>query len=150
MHEVNALLKPDLDSDGSESVNEVSDASAGLDAGSDPSEIDHEAEYVDEDRFTTITVQAMDVSKEGIYKAEQARERGSDEDKDKDNLARRDEEDIRKSKRRGRKQWSPTKTLCSPRKKRRKFRYESKAERKVARMKEKSKNSKKAKARRAA
>ncbi len=28
-----------------------------------PPEVDHEAEYVDEDRYTTVTVEAMDLSK---------------------------------------------------------------------------------------
>jgi len=34
----------------------------------DPPDVDHEAEYIDEDRFTTVTVEAINVSKEGIHK----------------------------------------------------------------------------------
>ena len=30
--------------------------------------LDHEEEYVDEDRYTTVTVEAVDVSKDGLLK----------------------------------------------------------------------------------
>ena len=30
--------------------------------------LDHDEEYVDEDRYTTVTIEAVDVSKEGLQK----------------------------------------------------------------------------------
>ena len=44
--------------------------------------IDHEAEYIDEDRYTTVTVEAVDVSKEGLHKV------AEDEDSEEDEFQR--------------------------------------------------------------
>lgn len=93
--------------------------------------IDHEEEYIDEDKYTTVTVEAVDVSKEGLQKVVDLEEsEGSDaeapplvetEDKEK-------------------KQW-PKKI------RKKKFRYESKVERKVTRAKQKFGNKSKAEGR---
>ncbi|TVY75805.1 hypothetical protein LSUE1_G004766, partial [Lachnellula suecica] len=93
--------------------------------------VDHEAEYVDEDRYTTVTVEAVDISKDGFSKV-----RGDSEDEDEKEvpLLVEKEEKIKKV-------W-PKK---APKKK---FRYESKAERKVTRGKQKAGNKAKADARR--
>lgn len=93
--------------------------------------VDREEEYVDEDRYTTVTVEAVDISKEGFSKV-----MGEDSDESETEapvLVEKEE----KSK----KVW-PKK---APRKK---FRYESKAERKVTRGKQKAGNKAKADARR--
>jgi len=96
-----------------------------------PEVLDHEEEYVDEDRYTTVTIEAVDVSKEGLKKvgeddeeSDQAPELVTAEGKEDD----------------GKKKW-PKK----PRKK--KFRYESKAERKFTRGKQKAGNKARADAR---
>ena len=116
--------------------------------------IDHEDEYADDDRFTTVTVEAVDVSKDGLRKV-----REEDEEKDEEgdtagmNESQRapDKESTAQGKdSEGSKRiWTkePPKGL---KKKKKKFRYESKAERKVTRYKERSGNKAKAKARRGA
>jgi len=94
--------------------------------------VDHEEEYIDEDRYTTVTVEAVDVSKEGLSKI-------IDDDSSAETLgtepAPMKTDDDKKKK------W--------PKKERKKkFRYESKAERKVTRGKQKAGNKQKADARR--
>jgi len=122
---VNALLKdieaPKDDSDDGEW--------GGIQDDAEP--IDHEEEYVDEDRYTTVTVEEVDVSKEGLHKVT-----GNDDSDE--NLQETKPEEKEAT---GKKTW-PKK----PRKK--KFRYESKVERKFTRSKQKAGNKAKADARR--
>lgn len=93
--------------------------------------VDHEEEYLDEDKYTTVTVEAVDISKDGFSKS-----RGEySEESDKEAPASVEKEEKPK------KVW-PKK---APKKK---FRYESKAERKVTRGKQKAGNKAKADARR--
>ena len=110
-------------------------------------EVDHEAEYIDEDRYTTVTVEAMDFSRDGLHKAEEQAERDADSsDGDKPEAVK-----ISPTKRQGKRNWTkekPEKEGRTPKKKRKKFRYENKTERKLTRIKENSKNSRQAKARR--
>ena len=97
-----------------------------------PELVGHEEEYIDEDRYTTVTVEAVDVSKEGLLRV-------ADDDPSEETMeaeakpAEKEEND--------KKRW-PKK----PKKK--KFRYESKAERKVTRARQKSGNKSRAEARR--
>jgi ribosomal RNA-processing protein 17 len=99
--------------------------------------IDHEAEYIDEDRYTTVTVEAVDVSKEGLHKVMEDGDIEENENyRNPKILARTAEMKTGAS----RKTW--------PKKTRKKFRYESKAERKVTRGKQKAGNKVKADARR--
>ncbi|KAJ8059314.1 hypothetical protein OCU04_012275 [Sclerotinia nivalis] len=85
--------------------------------------VDHEEEYIDEDKYTTVTIEGIEISKEGI-------KRTADEDDSDDGI---DEArgKVTKQEEKVKKVW-PKK----PRKK--KFTYESKAERKVTRQKQKS------------
>jgi ribosomal RNA-processing protein 17 len=100
--------------------------------------IDHEAEYIDEDRFTTVTVEAVDVSKEGLHRvAEDGDTR--EEDDPRESKIPADSTEVKPGA--NRKVW-PKKP------KRKKFRYESKAERKITRGKQKAGNKVKADARR--
>jgi ribosomal RNA-processing protein 17 len=93
--------------------------------------LDHEEEYVDEDRYTTVTVEAVEVSKEGLLKVV---DEDSDEVPDPVPVEKKGKEDTSKKK------W--------PKKERKKkFRYESKAERKVTRGKQKAGNKARADAR---
>ena len=96
-----------------------------------PEPIDHEEEYIDEDKYTTVTIEAVDVSKEGLQKVVDLEE--SDEsDKEAPPLITTEEK--------GKKQW--------PKKERKKkFRYETKVERKVTRAKQKFGNKSKAEGR---
>lgn len=96
--------------------------------------IDHEEEYIDEDRYTTVTVEAVDVSKEGL-----SRVADEDEEEDAETKAKRYAPKVDENA--GKKKW--------PKKERvKKFRYESKAERRITRGKQKSGNKAKADARR--
>lgn len=95
--------------------------------------IDHQEEYVDEDRYTTVTVEAVDVSKEGLKKI-------VDEDIS-DETATKKYQPPAEERGKAKKQW-PKKDKAK------KFRYESKAERRMTRGKQKAGNKAKAEARR--
>lgn len=105
-----------------------------------------EEEYVDEEKYTTVTVEAMpssttqhiddELELEGLAKKAAAEE------------AAREREKAEKS--RKLKPWEKPRWDGKEKKKKPKFRYETKAERAVGRMKAKSKNSKAASARRGA
>lgn len=113
----------------------------------EPPEVDHEAEYIDEDRYTTVTVEAMDLSRDRMREVKKEAEQdvdGSDGREPKGTKSPPIEKQVKRS-------WTkerPEKEVRTPKKKRKKFRYENKTERKLSRIKEKSKNSKQAKARR--
>ncbi len=112
--------------------------------------IDHENEFIDDDRFTTVMVEAVAVSKDGLHKSKQEDEENSEvSGTTKSNGEPR-------AKPAGRRRVGPENAKRTwtkdPRnnvkRKKPKFRYESKAERKVTRHKERSRSRVKAKARR--
>lgn len=111
--------------------------------------VDHEDEYVDDDRFTTVTVEAVDVSKDGMHKSKQ--EEGDSSEGS--GTEKPGGEALGGSNGRGRPPSQKAKRIWTKeapngvKKKMQKFRYESKAERKVARYKERSGNKAKARAR---
>jgi ribosomal RNA-processing protein 17 len=114
---------PDLEEEGSEE-----DESEEWDGFPDRPEleiIDHEEEYIDEDRYTTVTVESVNVSRDGLSKPELP-----GEDSDAEGKAAAATEAKEDSK--------PTR----PKKKKKKFRYESKIERQISNVKQKAKNSK--------
>ena len=94
--------------------------------------VDHEEEYIDEDRYTTVTVETVDVSKEGLTKVEE--EDSSDE------TAEVDSQPVEKE--------TSKKKVWPKKERKKKFRYESKAERKFTRGKQKAGNKARADARR--
>lgn len=110
--------------------------------------LDHENEYIDDDRFTTVTVEAVEVSKDGLHRSAQEHEEDSESsgvnahNGQRGSSAGRQREGSETAKRTWTKE--PPKGL---KKKKPKFRYESKAERKFTRHKERSGNRTKAKAR---
>ena len=100
--------------------------------------IDHEAEYIDEDKYTTVTVEEVDVSKHGIV-------RTADEEEEEERLRLEKEAKAKAAKEAaekeaGKKVW--------PKKKKQKFRYESKTERRITRGKQHASNKKAARERR--
>lgn len=103
------------------------------------SKLDHEEEFIDEDLYTTVTVEAVDISKDGFHKVAQEEQEGDDES----NKATAG----RSSTRPGAKRIWTKERPNGPKKKKKPFRYESKADRKVTRFKERSGNKSKAKAR---
>ncbi|KAF2499196.1 hypothetical protein BU16DRAFT_578812 [Lophium mytilinum] len=140
VNEVNALLKKasgDMSEGGEETDDdENEDEWEGI-AEELPPPIDREEEYIDEDKYTSVTVESVDISKSGFSKPEE--EGGTQEVGD---AASKDAE----SKKRVWTKDNPHKD--KPKKRKVKFRYETKSERKVTRFKERSKNRSQAKARR--
>ena len=136
MNAVNAILKEvsgvgaGLDSD------EEGEVWGGIQEEEETSEaeevLDREEEYVDEDRWTTVTVEAVDVSKEGLKKVGVE---DSDDTEAPDLVATEEKGEVNEKKK-----W-PKKE------KKKKFRYESKAERKFTRGKQKAGNKARADAR---
>ena len=107
--------------------------------------VDTEDEYVDEDKHTTVTIEAVSVTRDGLEKAG-----GGDSNDDQDPPTNGVEEAESKDKGRGnpasklKRTWTKERP-GGPKKKKKAFRYESKAERKVTRLKERSKNKRQAK-----
>lgn len=122
----------DYEDDGQAEVEQV-------DVLEEASKIDHEEEFIDEDLYTTVTVEAVDISKDGLHKVAQEEQEGDDES-NKPTAGR-------PSTRPGAKRIWTKERPNGPKKKKKPFRYESKAERKVTRFKERSGNKSKAKAR---
>lgn len=88
--------------------------------------VDHEEEYIDEDRYTTVTIESVAVSRDGLHKPQLDEEDGEEGDKSK--LKQTEEEKTKSSSR----DW-PAK------KKKKKFRYESKIDRQLTERKRKIK-----------
>ena len=113
-------------------------------------EIGHDAEYIDEDRFTTVTVEAVEVSKDGLHRMVDEDDKQS-EDGDIQGRAGRTSRTTNSGEGPGtekkKRVWTKERP-GGPKKKKKKFKYESKADRKVTRHKERSKSKAKAKARR--
>jgi len=101
--------------------------------------IDHEDEYLDDDKYTTVTVEAVDIGREGFRDVGQG---GESVGKGAAEAGKNKGDDGKK-----RTCTKEKPTTDRPKKKRQKFRYENKAERKVTRALEGSKNKKQAKAR---
>jgi ribosomal RNA-processing protein 17 len=135
---VNTLLT-EAETPGTDDSDDTNDeAWNGIPDDQSPGPIDHEAEYIDEGRYTTVTVEAVEVSKEGLHKvAEDEHTEVEDDSTDQKIHAAAVESKSGISK----KIW-PKKT------RKKKFRYESKAERKVTRGKQKAGNKARADARR--
>lgn len=110
---------------------------------------DHEAEYIDEDKYTTVTVEAMDLSKNGLHKVEQESRKQDEADE----VAEAEDKAVAMGPSNATKSYKRTWTKEKPKdradkSKKKKFRYETKAERKFTRMKQGARNSREAKARR--
>lgn len=152
VQEVNALLRKaneDLedgsDNGGEGGSNDEGEAKEEWDGFDEPLAVHREDEYIDEDKYTTVTVESVDISKDGFHRVgnEGASENSSDEQPN-HKAATNSPEPTSK-----RRVWTKEKPVnAKPKKKKKKFRYEGKAERKVTRTKERSKSRDQAKARR--
>ncbi|KAF5025136.1 hypothetical protein F66182_2776 [Fusarium sp. NRRL 66182] len=87
--------------------------------------VDHEEEYIDEDRYTTVTVESVSVTRDGLHKPQV-----DDENEDQDNKKEETKDDNTEKSRR------------EPKKKKKKFRYESKFDRQLAGKKQRIKKAK--------
>ncbi|KAJ3458656.1 hypothetical protein FSOLCH5_010570 [Fusarium solani] len=88
--------------------------------------VDHEEEYIDEDRYTTVTVESVSVTRDGLHKPKV--DESEDEDDNKEEA--KDTPDSKAAKSRQEK----------PKKKKKKFRYESKFDRELTSIKHRIKN----------
>lgn len=146
---MNSLLREQADiipDSGNEEIAAVEDKWEGI---PDEPALDLENEYIDDDRFTTVTVEAVEVSKDGLHKSGQENEEDS-ESSGADKAPGGQRGSLAGRQRVGSKTTKRTWTKEPPKgvkKKKPRFRYESKAERKVTRHKESSGNRIKAKAR---
>ena len=111
-----------------------------------PSDGDLEAEYPDEDRYTTVTVETVEVSRDGLYKTRQDEVLGSDGEGSQEITP--ESKSVARGRRPGGTSLLSKARSPDPERKKRKFKYESKADRKMTRHKERSKNSARAKDRR--
>lgn len=150
MAEVNLLIREaSVASDSSEQEHEGEEEPwDGIEENHEPL-VDHEDEYMDEDRFTTVTVEAVDVSKDGLQKArgdEESESRGSDTERPDIESQRTTALRGRAGSEKGKRIWTKE-PPSGPRKRKKKFRYENKAERKATRYREKSGNKAKSRAR---
>jgi ribosomal RNA-processing protein 17 len=112
----------------------------------DPPDVNREDEYVDEDKYTTVTVEAVGISREGFVEPRQ--DAGSDEEGDVA-VKRKKTNESEEAKPQKRAEQGRKVKEKRPKRKKKKFTYESKVDRKVTRMKERSKNQLQAQARRA-
>ena len=106
--------------------------------------IDEEAEYIDEDRHTTVTIEAVDVTRDGLHKVVDEKDENSVDTRVADIEPSQDLDG--KLKQKTKRVWTKERP-GGLKKKKKNFRYESKADRKVTRYKEKFGNKAKAKAR---
>ncbi|KAK1237580.1 hypothetical protein MKX07_006708 [Trichoderma sp. CBMAI-0711] len=95
--------------------------------------VDHEEEYIDEDRYTTVTVESVSISRDGLERPEKPQEKAEEEDQKGDADKAPQEQ---------------SKGPARPKKKKQKFRYESKIERQLTERRQKAKSKAKSKARR--
>ncbi|KAJ5010168.1 Ribosomal RNA-processing protein 17 [Colletotrichum sp. SAR 10_99] len=130
---VNALLQEAqaADSDNDQEISDFEEWDGIEDQGKEQAAqtdiVDYEDEYIDEDRYTTVKVEAIAVTRDGLEKLNQdSDEEADDEDKDKTENSAADKPAAKKK-------------TFKDRPKRPKFRYESKLERQVGDRKLKAK-----------
>lgn len=151
--EVNRMLRqanPDLESssDDEGEWNGIEDG----DGGQKQEVVDHEEEYVDEDKYTTVTVETVDIDRDGFKTKHTGDEDGDEDQEDEEDEEGQEagKEAEEKAKAKGKRVWTAEKPKSDkPKRKKKKFRYESKTERKVTRDKQKAKNRTQAQARKA-
>lgn len=155
LQEVNALLPLKLlaeEGDDNEEKSNDDDSQQdywnGL-ADPEPVPIDHEDEYIDEDKYTTVTVEEVDVSRSGLAKLRESDE----EEEEAANGAVNTKNEPAKSSTNSKTHKAGTtglkeKSGKTKKRKKRDFRYENKADRKLNHLKVQAKKSKLAKARR--
>ncbi|KAH8804565.1 nucleolar protein 12-domain-containing protein [Xylogone sp. PMI_703] len=135
---VNAALKATTPGMASDEENEDEEGWNGIEENEDnsaaPELLDHEEEYIDEDKYTTVTVEEVDIDKNGIHKV-------ADEEDDSDE----DHKETEVSKPSGKE--AAAKKIWPKKQKKKKFRYETKLERKLTLAKQKASKKAKAKAR---
>ena len=147
MQAVNGLIQQSIDTSDADSSSEK----AGNDEWNgfeESTRVDREDEYVDEDRYTTVTVEAVDVTRDGLRKVDSVDEESLEESThSSQGVEPTMKEDQSSEGGKTKRVWTKE-NPNKGKKKRKRFRYESKQERKVTRLKERAGNRSKAKARR--
>ncbi|CAA9962346.1 hypothetical protein CFE70_005761 [Pyrenophora teres f. teres 0-1] len=143
VEEVNRLVKQangDLDEAGETSGNDDDGDEEEFTGFQEPEPINQEDEYIDEDKYTTVTIESVGISRAGFSRP------GEDEDEEAAAKRKAAEAAAEESKKRV---WTKAWPKNSDRlkKKKKKFRYETKTERKAERMKQGMKKRKQKEAR---
>ncbi|KAL1839348.1 hypothetical protein VTJ49DRAFT_1616 [Mycothermus thermophilus] len=94
--------------------------------------IDVEEEYIDEDKYTTVTVEAVSVDRDGLHKPELEKSSEDEDSEDGDGKEKQEQDKSEESKR----------PKHPPKKKKKKFRYENKFERALEQRKQKARKRK--------
>ena len=131
MQSVNQILleAQKAGTEGQEEGGSDSDEWNGLDDEVPEAPIDMEEEYIDEDRYTTVTVEAVSVDRDGLHKPGATSADGVDGESAGKDTKQEDDTDKGSGKK---KEW--------PKKKKKSFRYETKEERRITQRREKAKN----------
>lgn len=95
--------------------------------------VDLEEEYIDEDRYTTVTIESVTVDREGLHKPEMEDQQEKEDDEG-------DEGDGNKTTTETTENESSKPQKQRPKKKKKDFRYETKFERKLTARKQKAKS----------
>ena len=107
--------------------------------------LDHEEEYIDEDKYTTVTMESVNISKAGFSRPGEDDEHDEAAKKKAQEAADAEAAGANGKKRVWTKAWP--KNSDKPKKKKKKFRYETKTERKAERIKQGMKKKKQKEAR---
>ncbi|KAI9754211.1 MAG: hypothetical protein M4579_004808 [Chaenotheca gracillima] len=113
--------------------------------------INHEEQYVDDDRHTTVAVETIDVSRDGFRVTDDNSDSGDGDPTEASHDAEKKDSTgpAERMASNGKRIWTKEKPVKpKPKTKKKAFRYENKSERKATRAKERSGNKAKAKARR--
>ncbi|KAF2033807.1 hypothetical protein EK21DRAFT_57595 [Setomelanomma holmii] len=117
----------------------------------EPEPINQEDEYIDEDKYTTVTIESVGISRSGFHlpgDEDDATEPAKVDEKPEGEEKGKDGKPVIRRDANGKRIWTKEKPKMEwPKKKKKKFRYETKAERKVTRYKEGAKKRKQKEAR---
>ncbi|KAM5434222.1 hypothetical protein MferCBS31731_006845 [Microsporum ferrugineum] len=116
----------------------------------EPPPVDYEAEYIDEDKYTTVTVEEIEATKGGLVTRRDGAEKSTDTDEEEGGEEGAQVTNGAKPKQKT--SWAkdnPNKDIKKKRKRKRDFKYESPLERKMNRAKERGRKKKQAEARKA-
>ncbi|CAK7266171.1 hypothetical protein SEPCBS119000_001890 [Sporothrix epigloea] len=101
--------------------------------------VDHEEEYIDEDKYTTVTVEAVDIDRDGMHALSgrhtsdsESSEVGSDDEGNQDKAGTKMKKHAKGDAADGKEGSKDGQKKVWPKKKKKKFRYESKTERALA------------------
>ncbi|OAA77425.1 protein required for cell viability Rrp17 [Akanthomyces lecanii RCEF 1005] len=128
---INEMLKASLAAtaeDDSKSENDQGEEWDGFPDQPELDIVDHEEEYIDEDRYTTVTVESVSVSRDGLSKPELPSENDESKPEGEEEVGGQEENEDKKSNRR------------APKPKKKQFRYESKTERDFENRKQRARN----------